>query len=322
MSTRSINPVKDKYKVRNWKEYNSNLCKRGSLTLFIDPKVLQEWDSLIRKKKEVGEQTYSDSIIRCCLLVKLNYGLRYRQSTGFLKSLFELMGKYALPVPDYTTLCRRQKKLPVAIEERLNRGENLVTGIDSTGLKVCGEGEWKVRKHGWSRHRTWRKLHICIDLITREILSIELTGNNEDDAPVGIRMLKGESPRIKGFKGDGAYDKFGFREVLGHDVEQVIPPLQNAAVCLSKKKKPLPEHLIQRNEAVKYIQEHGSRKWKEKQGYHQRSLNEAVMFRYKTIFGGELMARTKENQITEVKLKCLLLNKFTGMGMPDSYKVS
>jgi hypothetical protein len=254
-------------------------------------------------------------------LVKLDYGLRYRQSTGFLKSLFELTGKAALPVSDYTTLCRRQKELPVAVEQRLNRGENLVIGMDSIGLKVCGESEWKVRKHGWSRHRTWRKLHICIDLITREILSVELTGNNEDDASVGIRMLKGESARIKSFKGDGAYDKFGFREVLGHDVEQVIPPPKNAAVCLSRKKKPLPEHLIQRNEAVKYIQEHGSRKWKEKQGYHQRSLNEVVMFRYKTIFGGELTARTKDYETTEVMLKCLLLNKFTGMGMPDAYKV-
>jgi hypothetical protein len=158
-------------------------------------------------------------------------------------------------------------------------------------------------------------------LIIQKILSAELTGNNEDDASVGIRMQKGESSRIKSFKGDGAYDKFAFREVLGHDVEQVIPPHKNAIVCLSKKKKPLPEHLIQRNEAVKYIQEHGSGKWKEKQGYHQRSLNEIVMFKYKTIFGGDLMARTKENQTTEVKLKCLLLNKFTRMDMPDSYKV-
>jgi hypothetical protein len=123
-------------------------------------------------------------------------------------------------------------------------------------------------------------------LITREILSVELTGNNEDDASVGIRMLKGEFSRIKSFKEDGAYDKFEFREVLGHDVEQVIPPPKNAVVYLSRKKKPLPEYLIQRNETVKYIQEHGSKKWKEKQGYHQRSLNEVVMFRYKTISGG------------------------------------
>jgi hypothetical protein len=203
MSTQSINPAKSKYKVRNWKEYNNNLCKRGSLTLFIDSEVLTQWKLLTGKKKEVGEQTYPDSIIGCCLLVRFNYGLPYRQSRDFLRSLLQLMGKEELPVPDYTTLCRRQGILPPEIGNRLDKGENLIIGIDSTGLKVYGEGEWKVRKHGWSKHRTWRKLHICVDLITQEILSVELTGNDQDDASIGTRMLKGQSHRLKSFKGDG-----------------------------------------------------------------------------------------------------------------------
>jgi hypothetical protein len=322
MSTSSINPVKDSYKIRNWKEYNSNLCKRGSISLFIDTAVLQEWEQIIDKTKSVGEATYSDSIIQCCLLVKMNYGLAFRQSTGFLESLFFLMGKGALPVPDYSTLCRRQKSLPVEIEERLRRGENLITGIDSTGLKVYGEGEWKVRKHGWSKHRTWRKLHICVDLSTQEILSVELTGNNEDDATTGKRMLEDKTKGISSFLGDGAYDDFEFREILGKDVRQIIPPPKNAVIQKAKKGKPLAEHLIERNDAVEYIQKHGSKQWKIEQGYHQRSLNEVVMFRYKTIFGGKLDARIIENQRTEVKLKCLILNKFTGTGMPDSYKIA
>jgi hypothetical protein len=283
--------------------------------------VLKEWESIRHKSKEVGEKMYSNSIVLCCLLLKVNYGLCYRQSTGFLKSLFELMGKGDLPVPDYTTLCRRQQLIPVEIEERLSRGENLVIGIDSTGLKVYGEGEWKVRKHGWSKHRRWRKLHICIDLNTQDILSVELTGNDADDASVGMRMLQGQSGRIRSFKGDGAYDKFGFREVLGNDVQQVIPPPKNAVVRLPKKREPLTDYLNQRNKAVDDIGKYGSKQWKEKQGYHQRSLNEVVMFRYKTIFGGKLTARKMENQITEVKLKCMLLNRFTKMGMTDSYKI-
>ncbi|KAA6332029.1 hypothetical protein EZS27_019429, partial [termite gut metagenome] len=92
--------------------------------------------TLPKKPKEVGEQTYSDSIIRCCLLLKINYGLKLRQSTGFIQSLFFLMGKAHFVVPDYSTLCRRQKSLPVAISNRLESGEKLVIGIDSTGLKV------------------------------------------------------------------------------------------------------------------------------------------------------------------------------------------
>jgi hypothetical protein len=166
MSTSAITRVKDKYKIKNWKAYNKSLCQRGSLTLWLEDSVMEEWERLSRKKKEVGEQTYSDSIIQCCLLLKINYRLRLRQSTGFLASLFLLMCKGHFNVPDYTTLCRRQRSLPVEIQKRLESGENLEIAIDSTGLKVYGEGEWKVRKHGWSKRRTWRKLHVCIDLVS------------------------------------------------------------------------------------------------------------------------------------------------------------
>jgi hypothetical protein len=322
MSTSPTTRVKDTYKIRNWQSYNKSLCRRGSISLWIDSSVIQEWEYASKKKKEVGEQTYSDSIIQCCLLMKINYGLKLRQSTGFMVSLFQMMGKEQLLIPDYTTLCRRQKSLPVEIGKRLASGENLAIGIDSTGLKVYGEGEWKVRKHGWSKHRTWRKLHVCIDLDTQEILSVALTGNDEDDASVGSKMLKGKTSRIRSFHGDGAYDKFGFREVLGSRIEQIIPPPKNAVIQKGKGKKPLQGYLIQRNRAVDFINKHGSKAWKEENGYHRRSLNEVVMFRYKTIFGGELSARIPENQNTEVRLKCLTLNKFIGTGMPDAYKIS
>ncbi|KAA6338943.1 hypothetical protein EZS27_013100 [termite gut metagenome] len=102
---------------------------------------------------------------------------------------------------------------------------------------------------------------------------------------------------------------------------QTIPPPKDAVIQKPKKNKPVPDFLIQRNEAVSQIQEQGAKAWKEQQGYHRRSLNEVVMFRYKTIFSGELNARTMDNQTTEVKLKCLLLNKFKEIGMPVSYQV-
>ncbi|KAA6313684.1 hypothetical protein EZS27_035580 [termite gut metagenome] len=284
--------------------------------------MLEEWEHVSKKQKKVGEQTYSDSIIQCCLLLRFNYGLKLRQSRGFMQSLFLLMGKNHFAVPDYSTLCRRQKSLPVAIRNRLESGEKLAIGIDSTGLKVYGEGEWKVRKHGWSKHRTWRKLHVCIDLDTQEILSVELTGNEEDDASVGSKMLEGKTSNILRFHGDGAYDKFGFREVLGSGIEQIIPPPKNAVIQKANGKKPLPDYLMQRNGAVEYINKHGLESWKKQNSYHRRSLNEVVMFRYKTIFNGKLDARTFENQKTEVKIKCLTLNKFIGIGMPHAYKVS
>jgi hypothetical protein len=141
----------------------------------------------------------------------------------------------------------------------LESGENLAIGIDSTGMKVYGEGEWKVRKHGWSKHRTWRKLHICIDLNTQEILAVELSGNEEDDAGVGSKMLSDKSKHIVRFYRDGAYDKFGFRSILGDGTEQIIPPPQNAVIQKKKGKRPLPDYLKQRDRAVEYIREHGSK---------------------------------------------------------------
>jgi hypothetical protein len=320
MSTSPTTRGKNTYKIRNWQSYNKSLCHRGRLTLWLHDSVLEEWETASKKKNAVGEQTYPDSIIQCCLLMRIDYGLKLRQSTGFLESLFLLSGKSHLSVPDYTTLCRRQKSLPVETGSRLQSGEQLAVAIDSTGLKVYGEGEWKVRRHGWSRHRTWRKLHVCIDLENQEILSVELTGNDEDEASVGSKMLAGKTNNVSSFHGDGAYDRFGFREVSGNGTEQIIPPPENAVIQKAKGKKPLPDYLIQRNRAMEYINKHGSKAWKEQNGYHRRSLNEVVMFRYKTIFGGELSARISENQNTEVKLKCLTLNKFIGTGMPDAYK--
>ena len=322
MDSTPITENKSTYKVRNWKEYNASLCQRGSLTIWLSDEVLAQWSSIDVSKKVVGEPTYLDIIIQCCLLLKISYRLKFRQTTGFVTSLFYLLRLNHLPVPDYTTLCRRQHLLLVEISNRLSSGENLSVGIDSTGLKVYGEGEWKVRKHGVSKRRTWRKLHICIDLVTQEILSVELTGNNEDDASVGKSILKGKTSRISRFSGDGAYDDFDFREILGSSISQIIPPPKNAVIKKGTKKKPLPDYIKQRNEAVEAIKKDGSKRWKEESGYHRRSLNEVVMFRYKTIFGGSLSARKVENQITEAKLKCFILNKFTGIGMPDSYRVS
>ena len=103
-------------------------------------------------------------------------------------------------------------------------------GIDSTGLKVYGEGEWKARKQGYLKRRTWQKLQLCMDLDTQEILRAELTGNEEDDASVGTKMLKGKTIHIDRFIADEAYDKFGFREILGSDILQIIPPLKNAVI--------------------------------------------------------------------------------------------
>jgi hypothetical protein len=314
---------KEKYKIKNRHEYNNSLRKRGSITLFVSDDVLDEWRKIDPTIKVVGQKTYPDTIIECCQLLKHQFHLPLRQAQGFITSIFSLMpSTQGISVPDYSTLCRRQDGLPVEISKRLEKGEHLNIGIDSTGLKVYGEGEWKVRKHGASKRRTWKKMHIGLDLDSQEIVAVELTGNDEADAPVAKKMLEGKTGNVDSFGGDGAYDDFSFRELLGNDIEQIIPPPKNAVVHPEAETDPTKAHLKQRNKAVKDIDKTSRSEWKEASGYHKRSLNEVAMFRYKTIFGEKLSARKMTNQKTEVCINCKLLNVFCKLGMPASYKVS
>jgi len=314
-------PCKDKYKVKNWKAYNQSLVERGRLTIWLEDSVLRAWRDIDTSQKVVGETLYDNCVIQCCLLLGQVYQQPLRQTTGFVGSLLTLLGHADYAIPDYTTLCRRQGCLPVEVSKALTGTKKIDLALDSTGLKVYGDGEWKVRKHGASKRRTWRKLHIGIDEQTQEIVCVELTTNGKDDAAVAGKMLQGKTEKLKSFRGDGAYDDFAFREILGRGVRQIIPPPKDAVLQHGPKKKPVPDYLQQRNQAVAFIQDYGRKTWKSQVGYHRRSLNEVAMFRYKTTFTAQMRARKIEQQKTEVTLKCKILNIYRQPGMPVAYKV-
>ena len=137
---------------------------------------------------------FSDSAIELCLTLKALFNLPLRQATGLVASLLKL-ADLDWPVPDYTTLCRRQKTLPAMLGGRPSSG-GLHLLVDSTGIKMMGEGEWseqrsrsggpastRTRKHGASYRRQWRKVHIGIDAETLDIRAIEVTTNAIGDAP-------------------------------------------------------------------------------------------------------------------------------------------
>jgi Transposase DDE domain len=270
------------------------------------------------KKKVVGKRQYPDSVIEMCLLVHFMYRLPLRQVQGYVRDLLDKMGYWTLPVPDYSTICRRQGDIFVGQSFDDEGTGNIHIALDSTGLKVYGEGEWKVRQHGYGKHRTWMKLHIAIDVVTQRIVAAILTDNSQHDGTVAIDLLTGKVEKLASFRGDGAYDSFGLREVLGENTVQIIPPPENAILQPDTIKSPLPAHLKQRNDAVQAIEEKGRVEWKKESGYHLRSLNEVVMFRYKNTFGDRLQARKFENQLTEVLLKCKVLNIFVETGLPVS----
>src|SRR5262245_17770318 len=157
------------YRIRNWKEYNRALKQRGSLTIWLCDEAIENWTTDELTGERGASPTYTDLAILTMAMIQAVYGLPGRQTQGFLQSIFTLLN-LDLPAPDHSTLSRRRKKLTVDLPvKKTSEPRHLV--IDSTGVKVYGEGEWKVRQHGWSKRRTWLKLHLCVDESSFEIIS-------------------------------------------------------------------------------------------------------------------------------------------------------
>ncbi len=305
------------YRIRNWAEYNKALIQRGSITIWIDEKAIKNWFSSHHTCRAGSPATYSDEAILMMLILREVYKRSLRNLQGFVQSLFHVMG-LNLPVPSYSQISRRAKSLHKRVN-RLTQGKKACHIIfDSTGLKVHGEGEWKVKVHGKSKRRTWRKFHIGIDAETQDIICCELTGNNKGDAEMAERML-GELPcRVKSARGDGAYDASRFRKkVYDKGGICIVPPPRDAVYKGTAKEGWEKE----RDDAIAAIHgfggdDIGRRLWKKCSGYYERSLSETAMFRIKRMFGGRLKARSIGAQKTEVICKCMIINKMNKLGMP------
>ena len=192
------------YRVKNWSSYNRALVARGSLTVWLDDSLWKQWYA--QGPPQRGAQfVYSDQTIEWILTMRLLLRLPLRQTQGFIQSLLDLM-PLALAAPDYSTLSRRQGSLAVVLPTQCpDKPMHLV--VDSTGLKVYGEGEWKVRQHGWTKRRTWRKLHVGVHEATGEVVAQTLTSNRIDDASQVAPLLTQVDEAVGAVGGDGAYDK-------------------------------------------------------------------------------------------------------------------
>jgi hypothetical protein len=233
------------------------------------------------------------------------------------RSVLELMG-LDLGVPHHSTLSRRAADLEVDLARKSRGPLHLV--LDSTGLKVYGEGEWKVRKHGYSKRRTWRKLHLAIDAESHEIQAVAVTEAKVDDAEEVDRLLKPIDREVARAAADGAYDKRKVYRVLEPRAGRIlIPPGRDARIWKhgNSAGPPLP-----RDENLRAIRRVGRRAWKRESGYHVRSLAETGVFRMKAIFGGHLAGRKPECQDTEGAIRGRALNIMTHLGMPDSDKMA
>ena len=306
------------YRVKNWSDYEKALVQRGSITFWISDDFEKTW--MYTGEKQRGSQfDYTDQAILMMLMVKEVFHLTNRGVEGFVRSLFQMM-KINLPVPDHSTLSKRGKGLKVNLPKKSGQSLNIV--MDSTGLKIYGEGEWKVRMHGVSKRRTWRKLHIGANPEDGEIQAVLLTENNISDDQAVKELLGQIEQTIMDFAADGAYDKRKVYDSLTAHSPQVnilIPPRKNARIWKHGNTK---TERLKRDENLRAIRKDGRKEWKKKSGYHVRSLAETTMFRLKTIFGNELSARLLETQTTQTFVRCAALNKMTRLDMPQSYKVA
>lgn len=294
--------TKRTYRLRNWKHYNAALVQRGSLTLWISDDILAVWLNQQKSDKPGRSVTYTDTAIFCMATLKEVYHLPLRATKGLTLSIMKLLG-VDLPVPDFSTLSRRCTTLEVTLLRRKNN-QALHMVVDSTGVKVFGEGEWKVRQHGYTKRRTWRKLHIGADESNGELVAAVVTTNNVADSQVLEELLEQVDDEVKQVSGDGSYDKRSCYEAISkRKAKAAIPPRCDAKIW-------------QHGNSQRQV---GRKQWKKEVGYHRRSLAETQMFRMKTIFGERVSARQFAGQATQVLVRCAALNMMTHLGMPDSY---
>jgi hypothetical protein len=301
------------YKPRSWHDYNKSLIQRGNLCLWVDDELLGHWRAA-QSERRGAPRKYSDLAIKSILKLKYLFNLTLRAAQGFIQSLFYLL-KVELPVPSYSTLSRRLRQLEVELDTPESTSP-ISLAIDSSGLKVYGEGEWKVRIHGYSKRRTWRKFHLGIDVDKQMIHGVTVTTNDFKDNEVFEDTTSQVNAPIEDILGDGAYDsKNCYEACIRRKANPIFPPRKGAVIHQhgNYKKESLP-----RDQAVRDIRALGKKGWKEKVRYHRRSLAETAMFRFKKLFTAELNSRTFMNQAQEVFIKCNILNQFNGLGLANS----
>ncbi len=273
-------PPPARYRTTNWPSYNAALRKRGSLLIWLD----KDMTWLAQHDGSPGRPSvFSDAAIQLCQTIKVLFKLPLRQTTGMVASLLKMAG-LDWAVPDYTTLCRRQKTLAVQIPYRPAGGPvgrwaggpvgrwaggpvNLL--VDNTGIKFLGDGEWQARKHGVRGRRQWRKVHLAMDTATSDIRAVEFTASSDGDSPVLPELLDQipEGEEIGTVTADGAYDtRRCHTAIVDHQATAIIPIRKNGRPW----KEDCPA-AIARNETLRATRHYGRALWKRWTGYHARS---------------------------------------------------
>ncbi|PVE22977.1 IS5 family transposase [Microvirga sp. KLBC 81] len=307
---------KQRHRVTNWAEYDASLRQRGSLTVWLTEEAIAAWRAEPRTTRG-GQPHYSALAIATALTLRSVFRLALRQTEGLIGSILRLLGR-DLAVPDHSTLSRRAETLEVPRLQSRTGPIHLL--VDSTGLRLCGPGEWLIEKHGTQRRRAWRKLHIGVDAETGEILTSELTRSDVDDGSQVEPLLDQITDPLASFIGDGAYDQADIYRTVAErhpDADVIIPPRSTAVLSEMAESAP-----TQRDRHLQSMAEHGRVGWQKRSGYTRRALVESVISRFKRVIGDALRSRTARRRTTEVAIAVHALNRMLELGCPKSVRIA
>jgi IS5 family transposase len=284
---------KPRYRVTNSADYDASWRRRGSLTVWFTDEAIQTWRAEPRTTPG-GQRHYSALAISTALTMGLVFGLALRQTEGLIGSVIGLLG-LDLAVPDHSTLSRRAKTLEVPrIRRAGTRPLHLL--VDSTGLKLGGAGEWLVEKHGTSRRRSWRKLHIGVDANSGEIVAVAVTRKDIDDAAMVDALLD---------------------QIADPIAAVIVPPRAGAVASASAETAP-----TQRDRHLRMTADRGRMVWQEASGYNLRAKVEASIGRYKRVIDDALRSRTDRTEVTEVAIAAAALNRMLSFGRPKYVRIA
>lgn len=308
-------PKQKQHRVTNWSDYNESLRQRGDLMVWFSEDALGLW-SPPRRSSRGGQPRYSDLAIELCLTLGVVYRQPLRQTQGLMRSVATLLG-VEIAVPDFSTLSRRANGLKLRAMRKPDSQAAIHLVVDSTGLKIFGEGEWLEEKHKKkAKRKSWRKLHLGLDLVSGEIVCSDLTTDDVGDPTALPNLLDQVDGPVDLFLADGAFDGSSTRDLLaerfGATLEVAIPPPRNAAFSPNA-----PQDPTARDRDIGEIAAHGRMAWQKVSGYNRRSRIETQMGRWKALIGPKLKARNFENQKTETKIGVRVLNRMTELGRPS-----
>ena len=315
---------RQKRKVTNWPAYEAGLRQRGSLTVWFTEEAVDAWAAEPRTTRG-GQPWYSPLAILTALTLRAVFRLAFRQTEGLIGSVIGLLG-LALRVPDHTTLSRRAATLEVPRPPRSGgsdaggEAEPVHLLVDSTGLKLCGPGEWLVEKHGTRTRRSWRKLHLGVDADTGRIVASTLTGHDADDGAQVDLLLDQVGGPVASLTGDGAYDQAGVYASVAErhpEAAVIVPPRATAVPSDAAAAAP-----TQRDRHLRHIAEHGRMAWQRASGYTKRARAEAAIARWKRVIGDGLRSRTDERRATEVAVAVHALNRMLELGRPNYVRIA